>query len=113
MRSTYGHYSMEITGECLEDMKLVKQKPKLEDMGEYILNIGVTNPVTLDEKSKNISLIMVYNKTPQPTLKVKEIYKNKKKNKNKKKKKMKPRLKTNKISKFYRAYSDHELSCKI
>ena len=47
---------MEILGDCKESMKLVKEYPELKDMGEYILNIGVSNPVTSDEKSKNISL---------------------------------------------------------
>ena len=112
-RSTYGHYIMEILGDCKESMKLVKEYPELKDMGEYILNIGVSNPITSDEKSKNISLVMVYNKTPEPKLKIKELDKSKHKNKKKKKSRMKPRLKTTPIVLFHRANTKHKLTCAI
>ena len=50
----HGNYEMSIVGDCAEDMKLVKKKPKLEDMGEYTLKISVLNPITSEEQSKNI-----------------------------------------------------------
>ena len=109
----HGNYEMSIEGDCKEDMKLVKKRPKLEDMGEYTLKISVLNPITSEEQTKNISLVMVYNKEPIPSLHLSETGVKRRHKKKKKRKKLKPRLQQADISTFRRAYIEHDLTCRI